>query len=81
MTTAEQPDIAHHDRQDGRRAKNHKPGVLVFSKFYLHEFATSLGYLHQGQYFTQRSCTLPHPRQGSRRTIRHCGQTSQPDTT
>ncbi len=81
MTTAEQPDVAHNYRQDSHRAKNHKPGVFVFSKFYLHMLATSLECLHQGQYFTQRSCTLPQPRQVSRKTIRHCGHTSQPDTT
>jgi hypothetical protein len=80
-TTAEQPDIARDDRQNGRRAKNDKPGIFVFPEFYLHPFAASFIYLHQGQYFSQLSCTLPHPGQVSRKTIRHCGQTSQPDST
>ena len=80
-TTAEQPDIARDNRQNGRRAKNDKPGIFVFSEFYLHPFAASFICLHKGQYFTQLSCTLPHPGQVSRRTTRHCGQTSQPDST
>lgn len=80
-TAAEQPDIANDNRQNGRRAKDNKPGILVFSKFNLHLLATSFKCLHHGQYFTQPSCTFPHPGQVSRSTARHCGQTNQPDST
>ena len=80
-TTAEQPDIARDNSQNGRQTKNDKPGIFEVSEFYLHPFSALFICLHQGQYFTQLSCTLPHPGQVSRRTTRHCGQTSQPDST
>lgn len=54
-TAAKQPDIARDNCQDGRRAKNHKPGILVLSELQLHALTAPFMCLHHGQYFTQIS--------------------------